>query len=167
MQPRLHCMSFRPESTDPNVLEGALYSFVTSAGTDPEAFLILEARKPTPDREPIWHFAVASFTDLNFGCGTRARSSSPPPLSLMAWDGKSDFAIVLSGVANRKILPPAQNRIAGKGPRASTSVEMLTSRQRAASAARVASAWPANWTASLPSRRCAGRLSLVARRSTS
>jgi hypothetical protein len=25
----------------------------------------MKARKPTPDREPIWHFAVARFTDLN------------------------------------------------------------------------------------------------------
>ena len=58
----------------------------------------------------------------------------------------------------------AQNRNAGKDPGALTSVETLISRQRSASAARAASAWPANCTASLPSRRWAGRRSLAARR---
>lgn len=29
---------YRYESTDPDVLDGALFSFVTSAGTDPECF---------------------------------------------------------------------------------------------------------------------------------
>ncbi len=56
---------YRYESTDPNVLDGALFSFVTSAGTDPEALLILEARKPAADREAVWQFAGARFTDLN------------------------------------------------------------------------------------------------------
>jgi len=36
-----------------------------------------------------------------------------------------------------------QNRKSGNGPAAMTSVDTLTSRQRSASAARVASAWPA------------------------
>ena len=57
---------YRYRSADPNVTDGALYTFVTSAGTDPEgALVILEARKPAPDREPVWHFAAARFTDLN------------------------------------------------------------------------------------------------------
>jgi hypothetical protein len=56
---------YRYESTDPDVLDGALFGFVTSAGTDPEALLILEARRPAPDRDPVWHYAVARFTDLN------------------------------------------------------------------------------------------------------
>ena len=38
----------------------------------------------------------------------------------------------------------AQNRKGGKDPGALTSVETLISRQRSASAARAASAWPAN-----------------------
>jgi hypothetical protein len=32
---------YRYESIDPNILDGALCSFVTSAGTDPDALLIL------------------------------------------------------------------------------------------------------------------------------
>jgi hypothetical protein len=56
---------YRYESTDPGILDGGLFSFVTSAGTDPEALLILEARKPASNRDPVWHYALARFTDLN------------------------------------------------------------------------------------------------------
>ncbi len=39
--------------------------FVTSAGTDPEALLVIEARKPAAGGDPVWHYAIARFTDLN------------------------------------------------------------------------------------------------------
>ena len=42
---------YRYESTDPDVLDGALFTLVSSAGTDPEIILLLEARK-TPVRCP-------------------------------------------------------------------------------------------------------------------
>ena len=56
---------YRYKSTDPDVLDGALFAFVTSAGTDPEALLVLEARKTRATNAPVWHHAVARFTDLN------------------------------------------------------------------------------------------------------
>jgi hypothetical protein len=56
---------YRYKSTDPEVLDGALFAFVTSAGTDPEALLVIEARKPAAGGEPVWHYAAARFTDLN------------------------------------------------------------------------------------------------------
>jgi hypothetical protein len=56
---------YRYKSTDPDVLDGALFAFVTSAGTDPEALLVLEARKTRATDAPVWHHAVARFTDLN------------------------------------------------------------------------------------------------------
>ena len=37
---------YRYESTDPDVLDGALFAIVTSAGTDPEAILLIETRTP-------------------------------------------------------------------------------------------------------------------------
>jgi hypothetical protein len=43
---------YRYESTDPDVVDGALFAFVTSAGTDPEALLAIEARKPGPTDSP-------------------------------------------------------------------------------------------------------------------
>jgi hypothetical protein len=55
----------RYQSTDPDVLDGAVFAFVTSAGTDPEAMLVVEARKPAAGGIPIWQYAVGRFTDLN------------------------------------------------------------------------------------------------------
>jgi hypothetical protein len=55
---------YRDQSTDPDVLDGALFAFVTSAGTDPEALLVIEARKSAGADNPAWHYAVARFTDL-------------------------------------------------------------------------------------------------------
>ena len=54
---------FRYESTDPKVIDGALFAFVTSAGTDPEAIIVLEARQT--DNGPQWQYVVARFSDLN------------------------------------------------------------------------------------------------------
>ena len=57
---------YRYESTDPDVLDGAVFAFVTSAGTDPEVIVVVECRKPSglPDQPPAWHHAVARFSDL-------------------------------------------------------------------------------------------------------
>jgi hypothetical protein len=56
---------YRYESTDPDIVDGAVFAFVTSAGTDPEMILVLEARRPTPSTAPVWQFGVARFTDLD------------------------------------------------------------------------------------------------------
>jgi hypothetical protein len=56
---------YRYESTDPEVLDGALFAFVTSAGTDPEALLVIEARERPKGAAPVWYRALARFTDLN------------------------------------------------------------------------------------------------------
>jgi hypothetical protein len=57
---------YRYESTDPDVLDGAVFAFVTSAGTDPEVLLVIEARKPpgSSSAAPTWHYGVARFSDL-------------------------------------------------------------------------------------------------------
>jgi hypothetical protein len=57
---------YRYESTDPDVLDGAVFAFVTSAGTDPEVILVVEARKPSSPAStaPTWHYALARFSDL-------------------------------------------------------------------------------------------------------
>jgi hypothetical protein len=47
----------------PDVLEGAIYALVSTAGTDPEIILLLEARK-TPEGGR-WLFAGARFSDMN------------------------------------------------------------------------------------------------------
>lgn len=54
---------FRYESTDRGVLDGALFAFVTSAGTDPEVIIEIEARKIEAGFE--WQYVVARFSDLD------------------------------------------------------------------------------------------------------
>ncbi len=38
---------------------------MTSAGTDPEVLLVIEARRPPGGGMPVWHHAFARFTDLD------------------------------------------------------------------------------------------------------
>jgi hypothetical protein len=55
---------YRYESTDPDILDGALFALVSSAGTDPEIILTLEARKNGTD-PPRWYFGAARFSDMS------------------------------------------------------------------------------------------------------
>lgn len=55
---------YRYESTDPVVTDGALFAFVTSAGTDPEVLLLIEARPATNGGRPVWQAGIARFSDL-------------------------------------------------------------------------------------------------------
>jgi hypothetical protein len=57
---------YRFESTDPDVLDGAVFAMVSSAGTDPELIMVLEARRPEGDTSasPTWQFGVARFSDM-------------------------------------------------------------------------------------------------------
>ncbi|HET6883958.1 MAG TPA: hypothetical protein VFI31_27645 [Pirellulales bacterium] len=47
----------------PKSRDGALFAFVCQVGTDPEVFLVLEARKT--DEGPRWHSALARFSHLD------------------------------------------------------------------------------------------------------
>ncbi len=71
---------FRYESTDPEVLDGALFAFVTSAGTDPEALLVIEARTPRGRAAPVWHRALARFTDLDLSVHYKENEVFSAPL---------------------------------------------------------------------------------------
>ena len=54
---------YRYQSTVPDVLDGALFGLVSSAGTDPDAFIVIEARRPSPGAGPVWQAGYARFTD--------------------------------------------------------------------------------------------------------
>ncbi|MBI3862095.1 MAG: hypothetical protein HY290_09390 [Planctomycetia bacterium] len=54
---------YRYESTEPSVIDGALFAFVTSAGTDPEVIIVIEARQT--DAGLQWQYAVCRFSDHN------------------------------------------------------------------------------------------------------
>ncbi len=53
----------RSESSDPEILDGALFAFVCSVGTDPEAFLQLTAVET--DNGPQWQWVLARFSHHN------------------------------------------------------------------------------------------------------
>jgi hypothetical protein len=53
----------RSQSSDPAILDGALFAFVCTVGTDPEAFLQLTAVQT--DDGPQWHWSLARFSHHN------------------------------------------------------------------------------------------------------
>lgn len=84
------------KSTDPAVLDGALFAFVTSAGTDPEALLVIEARKARAEDGPVWNYAVARFTDLNLWIrhkGKEIYSAPLVPYGLNQQDPKNRYRV--------------------------------------------------------------------------
>lgn len=54
---------YRFESANPDVIDGGLFAFVCSIGTDPEVFVQLEADKS--DEGPRWHYSLGRFSHLN------------------------------------------------------------------------------------------------------
>jgi hypothetical protein len=81
---------YRYESTDPDVVDGALLAFVCSVGTDPEVFLLLEASE-TKDG-PSWHFALARFSHMDLFVNYQDRQ---------VWQALRDANNTLSSNANR------------------------------------------------------------------
>jgi hypothetical protein len=71
---------YRYESTDPETLDGALFAFVTSAGTDLEALLVVEARKPAGGDHPVWQSAISRFTDLELWVRHKGKQVFSAPL---------------------------------------------------------------------------------------
>ena len=54
---------YRYESTDPAVIDGAVFALISDAGTDPEIILVLEARKV--DGIARWAYSAARFSDIS------------------------------------------------------------------------------------------------------
>jgi hypothetical protein len=54
---------YRYASADPDLLDGALFTFVCTVGTDPEIFLQLEARATESGHR--WHWALSRFSHQN------------------------------------------------------------------------------------------------------
>jgi hypothetical protein len=69
---------YRYESTDHDVLDGAVFAYVTS--TDPEVLLVIEARKPAPAEGPVWSYAVCRFTDLGLSVRHKGKEVFTAPL---------------------------------------------------------------------------------------
>src|SRR5206468_2270608 len=52
----------RYENPEGDLLDGALFALVSTAGTDPEIILVIEAR--TTAAGPRWFFGAARFSDM-------------------------------------------------------------------------------------------------------
>ena len=75
---------YRYESTDPNVIDGALFAFVTSNGTDPEMFVVLEARKAPGATEATWQYGLGRFTDMKLTASLKGKTVLDVPI--IPWD---------------------------------------------------------------------------------
>lgn len=55
--------AYRYRSDNPELIDGAVFIFASSAGTDPEVILLVEAAKTGGEAQ--WQYAVARFSDAN------------------------------------------------------------------------------------------------------
>jgi hypothetical protein len=55
--------AYRYQSDQPELIDGAVFIFASSAGTDPEVILVIEAAKTA--NEAQWQYALARFSDAN------------------------------------------------------------------------------------------------------
>ncbi len=72
---------FRYESTDPRVLDGAIFAFVR--GTDPELLLLIEARRM--EGKAVWHFAPARMNSIEFRLLHKSREVWSVPQIAPPW----------------------------------------------------------------------------------
>jgi len=74
---------YRYEGTVPAIPDGALYAF--AQGTDPEAFLLIEAR--AEGKALRWHHALARYTDLEIRIRLKGREAFAGPHTVGGADG--------------------------------------------------------------------------------
>jgi hypothetical protein len=104
---------YRYESTDPEVLDGALFAFVTSAGTDPEALFVIEARKPEGGATPVWHRALGRFTDRELSVHYKGNEVFSAPLirgNPLQMYPKQEYRIYADRLVPDAPAPAAQGR---------------------------------------------------------
>ena len=77
---------FRYKSTDPQVLDGAIFAFVR--GTDPELLLLIEARRT--DAGVVWHFAPARMNSIEFRLLHKSREVWNVPQIAPPWINVQD-----------------------------------------------------------------------------
>jgi len=92
---------YRYESTDPNVPDGALFAFVTSAGTDPEALLVIEERPPSGGGMPVWQRGLARFTDLELSVHYKGKEVLSAPMirgNMLQMYPKQQYSVIADRV---------------------------------------------------------------------
>ena len=64
-------LQYQPASGE--VLDGAIFTMVSSAGTDPEVLLLIEARRPEGKDGWAWHAAAVRFSDKDLSVAFRGQ----------------------------------------------------------------------------------------------
>ncbi len=83
---------YRYENTKGDLIDGGLFVFVL--GTDPEAFLLIEARRP-PKGAAEWHFGATRMNSITLRISHRGReiwTAGELPWSRV-WDGRESYCV--------------------------------------------------------------------------
>jgi hypothetical protein len=100
---------YRYQSTNPEVLDGALFSFLWDNGTDPELLLVLEARQ-TPDGHR-WHYAPVRFTTRELWLVRDSKELWRVPVSNEFWNSRilrDSYASCATGVLDLEAIKNEQ-----------------------------------------------------------
>ena len=90
---------YRYENTKGDLIDGGLFVFVL--GTDPEAFLLIEARRP-PVGVLQWHFGATRMNSINLRLNHRGREVWTSLKSLGSKCGTAESRIVYSATNSRR-----------------------------------------------------------------
>ncbi len=83
---------YRYENTKGELIDGGLFVFVL--GTDPEAFLLIEARQP-PGGAPEWRFGATRMNSINLRLNHRGREiwNAPEIPWSQVWDSREPYCV--------------------------------------------------------------------------
>lgn len=99
---------FRYQSTDPDILDGAVFAYVTSAGTDPEIILLIEAAKTVGGA--TYQYAVCRFANCDLYVkyqDTEVWSSLCGDQPMLQFDPKQSYRLFRDRRID-EILPPPE-----------------------------------------------------------
>ena len=109
---------YRYQSTDPEVLDGAVFSFVTSAGTDPEILLIIEARRERKGPAIRGSMAWLGSPTSTSGYGIKVSRSLPPwPFAIIC---RTRIRRIGTDASRTGRFPPSRSNPLDRRPRAET-----------------------------------------------
>ena len=109
---------YRYESTDPEVIDGAVFSFVTSAGTDPEILLVIEARGTGAGSGPSWQYGLGRFSDLDLWVKHKGKEVYTAPG--IPFGHASRMRTIAFGRSSTVRFPPSRSHPLDRRPRAET-----------------------------------------------
>ena len=102
---------YRYQSADPAVIDGGLFAFVCSVGTDPEAFLLLEAVDTAAG--PRWQYALARFSHFSLYADYKGREvwqAVRDAENPIAYNADRTYWVFHSAVDPSLLAPPVAGR---------------------------------------------------------